>query len=158
VAKYVLDANCYVDAARTPEALQALNRFASWATPQLFLSAVVAAELRAGLRSVAERRRLEREVLAPFVRRNRIVTPSAAAWDALGLTLATLGGRGGHEPGRATQSFAFDVLLAYSCRERGAVLITRNRRDMERIRTVFAFEFLAPYPAPPTVPSGQGAA
>jgi predicted nucleic acid-binding protein len=119
---------------------------------------VVAAELRAGLRSVAERRRLEREVLAPFVRRNRIVAPSAAAWDALGLTLATLRPRGPDEPRKATQSFAFDVLLAYSCRERGAVLITRNSRDMERIRTVFAFEFVAPYPAPPTSPSVPGAA
>jgi predicted nucleic acid-binding protein len=46
------------------------------------------------------------------------------------------------------RGFVFDVLIAFSCREAGVVLITRNVRDMERIRSVFRFEFVAPFPPP----------
>ena len=38
------------------------------------------------------------------------------------------------------------ILIAYSCREAGAVLISHNNRDLERIRRVFPFEFTRPYP------------
>jgi len=50
--------------------------------------------------------------------------------------------------GRVPRSVVRDVLVAYSCREAGAVLVSANRRDMERIARVFAFEFAAPYPVP----------
>jgi len=50
------------------------------------------------------------------------------------------------ELARVRRGFAFAILLAYSCRERGMVLVTRNGRDMARIRTVFAFQFEKPYP------------
>jgi len=146
VAKYVLDSNCYIDAANNPDEQTAMGHFVTWAAPQLHLSSVVAAELRAGARSPRDRSQLEELVLDPFVRRRRIITPSASAWDALGLTLATLGEREGLEPGRVGRTFAFDVLLAYSAREAGATVVTRNRRDMVRIRNIFAFEFVAPYP------------
>ena len=43
-------------------------------------------------------------------------------------------------------SFAFEILIAYSCREIGAVLVTRNVKDMDRIRHVFAFSYVEPYP------------
>ena len=121
----------------------------TWAAPQLYLSTVVAAELRAGARSPADRLRLEELVLRLFVRRQRIITPTAAAWDALGHTLATLGNRPGLEPQLVRRGFAFDILLASSARKAGAAVVTRNRRNMERIRTVFAFDFLAPYPERP---------
>lgn len=149
MTKYVLDSNCYIDAARNVEQQVALGHFVTWAAPQLYLSSVVAAELRAGARSSRDRDQLEELVLDPFVRRNRVITPTAAAWDALGLTLATLGDHEGLEPQLVRQGFAFDVLLAYSARETGATVVTRNRRDMTRIRTVFAFDFIAPYPERP---------
>jgi hypothetical protein len=44
------------------------------------------------------------------------------------------------------KSFIFDILLAYSCRELGAVLISSNERDLRRIRRVFTFDFAPPYP------------
>lgn len=44
--------------------------------------------------------------------------------------------------------YDFDVLVAHSCREIGAVLVTANLRDMERIASVFAFHHAAPYPRP----------
>lgn len=144
--KYALDTNCYIDASRDPEALAQLTRFSTWSIPSLFLSSVVAAELRAGVASSRERQTLEEEVLGPFVRRGRVLTPSAAAWDALGLTLATLREKEGLQLARVRRSFALDILLAYSCREGGAVLVTGNARDMERIRNVFTFEYVAPYP------------
>ncbi len=144
--KYVLDANCYIDASRDEAAWAALADFTTWAAPQLYLSSVVAAELRVGARSAHDRAQLEKLVLGPFVRRGRILTPSAAAWDALGLTLATLREREGLELGQVGRAFAFDILLAYSCREGGTVLVTQNARDMARIRRVFAFDYVAPYP------------
>ncbi len=144
--KYVLDANCYIDATRDSEAWTALARFTAWSAPGLFLSSVVAARLRAGARSPRDREKLEDTVLGPFVGRRRVLTPSAAAWDALGLTLATLRERGGLPLAQVRRGFAFDILLAYSCREGGALLVTRNARDMARIRRVFTFEYVAPYP------------
>ena len=144
--KYVLDSNCYIDASRDAEALAALEQFVLWSTPGLYLSSVVAAELRAGTRSARDRKALEKDVLGPFVRRGRVLTPSESAWDALGLTLATLREKGGLQLAQVPRTFALDILLAYSCREGGAVLVTRNDRDMARIRQVFEFEHVAPYP------------
>jgi predicted nucleic acid-binding protein len=149
VRKYVLDSNCYIDASRDAEALTELTQFTSWSASGLFLSSVVASELRAGAGSSKDRKKLEEHVLGPFVRRGRVVTPTAAAWDALGLTLATLREKEGLQLAQVRRSFAFDILLAYSCRQIGAVLVTGNARDMERIRRVFAFEHVAPYPDRP---------
>ena len=146
--KFLLDTNCYIDASRDSAELASLRRFAGWSSPGLFLSSVVAAELRAGARSASDRKKLEKDVLDPFARRGRILTPSAAAWDALGLALATLREEGGLQLASVRRSFAFDILVAYSCRENGVVLVTRNARDMARIQGVFKFDFVAAYPEP----------
>ena len=144
--KYVLDTNCYIDASRGSETLTELTRFATWSAPGLFLSSVVAAELRAGARSQQDRRKLEKDILDPFVRRGRVLTPSRSAWDALGLTLATLREKEGLKLAQVPRAFALDVLIAYSCREAGVTLVTANERDMKRIRGVFNFQYIAPYP------------
>ncbi|HEY0152936.1 MAG TPA: PIN domain-containing protein [Longimicrobium sp.] len=144
--KYVLDTNCFVDAARSEPAAAAYEAFVARAAPGLWLSAVVAAELRAGARTARARRVLERQVLGPYLRRGRVLTPSAAGWEALGTVLATLATREGLDLKQVPRSFVFDVLIAHSCREAGAVLISANVRDMERIRRVFAFDHVEPYP------------
>lgn len=142
--KHVLDTNCFIDAARGAEARAAFETFSSLAAPGLYLSAVVAAELRAGAgRSLVA---LERNVLGPYVRRQRVLTPSAASWHALGTTLAFLAGSDGMVLSQVRRSFLFDILIAHSCREAGAVLVSSNTRDLERIARVFAFDFVAPYP------------
>jgi predicted nucleic acid-binding protein len=146
VRKYVIDTSCYIDASHDSAALAALQEFAGRAAPGLYLSSVVAAELRGGSRSARDRKILEDRVLGPFARRDRLLTPGPAAWDALGRTLAALRDREGLQLSQVPRSFAFDVLLAYSCREQGVVLVTGNTRDMTRIRRVFAFEYVAPYP------------
>lgn len=121
----------------------------AWAAPGLWLSAVATAELRAGARTARARRILERQVLGPYLRRGRVLTPSAARWEALGTVLATPGTREGLDLKQVPRSFVFDVLIAHSCREAGAVLVSANVRDMERIRRVFAFEHVALYPDAP---------
>lgn len=144
--KYALDSNCYIDASRVPSELAALETFTARLAPRLYLSSVVAAELRAGTRSSHDRKQLDEQVLAPFYRRGRILTPSVAAWDALGLTLSRLREEGSLNYDNMPRGLAFDVLIAFSCREAGVVLVTRNARDMKRIRSVFRFEFVAPFP------------
>ena len=144
--KYLVDTNCYIDASRDSRELASLTRFVTWSAPGLYLSSVVAAELRAGARSGTDRKKLEKDVLGPFVRRGRVLTPSSGAWDALGLTLATLRDEEGLQLASVSRSLAFDILIAYSCRESGVILVTRNVNDMARIRRVFAFNYVEPYP------------
>jgi predicted nucleic acid-binding protein len=146
VRRYVLDTNCYIDASHDPDALAQMTDFSNWAAPGLFLSSVVASELRAGVSTARRRKKLDEDVLGPFVRRGRVLTPSAAAWDALGLALAAMRESEGIQLAQVRRSFAFDILLAYSCRVAGATLVTANTRDMERIERVFSFQHARPYP------------
>lgn len=143
---YVLDTNCFIDAARDPVAAAGFEAFCARAAPALVLSSVVAAALRAGARTPTARHTLERQVLAPYLRRGRVLTPSAASWDALGTTLATLAAEEGLDLRQVPRSFVFDVLVAHSCREAGAVLVSANRRDLDRIGRVFRFDSASPYP------------
>jgi predicted nucleic acid-binding protein len=143
---FVLDTNCFVDASRTAAGAVAFDEFCARAAPRLLLSTVVAAELRAGAADARAKRVLEREVLAPYVRRRRLLNPSSAAWEAMGITLSTLVTREGLVLGEVRRSFIFDILIARSCREVGATLVSRNTDDLTRIARVFPFSFVAPYP------------
>jgi len=145
--KFVLDTNCFVDASRTAADAAAFAEFCAWATPRLYLSTVVAAELRAGAGSAKDRRTLERESLSPYVRRGRLVNPSPTAWEELGTTLATLVEDEGLVLHDVRRSFVFDILIARSCREIGATLVSRNAADLSRIAKVFHFDFVPPYPS-----------
>src|ERR1700676_1658599 len=144
--KLLLDTNCFIDASRTEAGADAFAAFCARAAPRLYLSTVVAAELRAGAGNAKERRTLERRVLSPYVRRRRLLNPSAAAWEALGATLARLVEDEGLVLADIRKRFMFDILVAWSCREVGAVLVSRNMKDLSRIAKVFRFEFVTPYP------------
>jgi predicted nucleic acid-binding protein len=146
--KFILDTNCFVDASRVDAEAAELADFCAWAAPGLYLSSVVAAELRAGAGSLKNRRALERHVLSPYIRRGRLVNPQPAAWEALGTTLARLAEDDGLVLRDVRRSFVLDILIARSCREIGAVLVSRNVGDLSRIAKVFAFDFVAPYPLP----------
>ena len=146
VRKFVLDANCFIAASRSDENAALLEIFVQRAAPRLYLSTVVAAELRAGMTRIRDLRKLEKAVLKPYYNRGRVINPSAAAWEALGKTLAWLVKNEGIILRTTARSFIFDILLAYSCRELGAVLISGNERDLQRIRQVFTFDFAPPYP------------
>ncbi len=144
--KFLLDTNCFIDAARDSTFRARFAQFCESAAPGLYLSAVVAAELRAGAQDVASREHLESEVLAGYVRRGRILTPSARSWEALGHILSVLGANTGLRADQTPRSFVFDILVAQTCREHGVTLISGNRRDMQRIATVTPFDFTAPFP------------
>src|SRR5438477_10499684 len=124
--KFVLDTNCFVDTSRSDAEAAAFAEFCAWAAPRLYLSTVVAAELRAGAGSAKDRRTLERQVLSPYLRRGRLLNPSPAAWGALGTTLAALVEQDGLVLREVRRSFVFDILIAGSCREIGATLVSRN--------------------------------
>ena len=144
--KFVLDTNCFVDASRSAAELAAFTKFCAWAAPGLYLSTVVAAELRAGAGSAKDRRALERRILSPYVQRRRRLNPSPVAWEALGTTLAALVEDEGLVLRSVRRSFVFDILIARSCRDIGATLVSRNSADLSRIASVFSFDFVAPYP------------
>jgi predicted nucleic acid-binding protein len=144
--KFVVDTNCFVDASRTDDDAAAFAEFCTWAAPGLYLSTVVAAELRAGVGSAKDRGTLEREVFSPYIRRGRLLNPSPAVWEGLGTTLAAFVERESLVLRDVRRSFVFDILIARSCREIGATLVSRNSADLSRIAKVFSFEFVPPYP------------
>ena len=141
--RYVVDTNLYIDALRTERDRLALGAFLTAYAPFVHLSAVVVQELRAGVRGRAAAR-LEAAIVAPFERRDRLVTPSYAAWKETGRVLSELVAPAMWAA--VTRSFVNDVLLAMSCREAGVVLVTRNAVDCARIATVRPFDFVAPWP------------
>jgi predicted nucleic acid-binding protein len=141
--RYVIDTHLYIDALRTEQGKHALNDFQSAFAPFLHFSAVVAQELRAGVRA-ADAQRLEAGLFAPYERRGRLIAPSYGAWKEAGRVLGELVGPSQWRS--VTRSFVNDVLLAMSCREAGAVLVTGNTTDFARIAAARRFEFIAPWP------------
>ena len=65
----------------------------------------------------------------------------------MGTTLATLVEDEGLVLRDIRRSFVFDILIARSCRDIGATLVSRNATDLSRIAKVFAFDFVMPYPS-----------
>jgi predicted nucleic acid-binding protein len=136
----VLDTNVYVRALRDPSAQRALIEFHRASAPWEWLSSVVVQELRVGV-SGADAARLDAHIFRPFEDRGRLVTPSYRAWKQAGAVLREYSERWGPALRRLPRSLVNDVLLALSCREMGAVLVTHNHDDFERIASVAKFEF-----------------
>jgi len=147
--KYVLDTQLFIDAFRNPTANEILQQFHRAFAPFEYLSAVVAQELRAGVKSTRDRKALERNVVDVFERSGRMFAPSVSAWHRSGDLLADMARNEGLEIGRVSKSFANDLLLALSCREEGCVLVTGNHRDFQRIRQRVPFDFVKPWPGGP---------
>ncbi|HEY4219355.1 MAG TPA: type II toxin-antitoxin system VapC family toxin [Gemmatimonadaceae bacterium] len=141
--RYVLDTNLYIDALRSEDGRNALAAFQAAFAPFLHFSAVVAQELRAGVSANAAAT-LDAALFAPYERRGRLITPSYAAWKEAGRMLSELVAPAQWRS--VTRSFVNDVLLAMSCREAGAVLVTANERDFARIASVRRFDFVPPWP------------
>ncbi len=144
--KYVLDTQLFINGFRDPAANVALQRFHQAFAPAEHLSAVVAQELRAGVKRDEDRKALERNVLNVFERAGRAIVPSASAWHRSGDLLSEMARQEGLEIARVSKAFANDILIALSCRESGCVLVTENDRDFSRIRRFIAFEFMKPWP------------
>jgi predicted nucleic acid-binding protein len=145
--KYVIDTNLFIDGFRDPAANLELQRFQGAFAPFLYLHAVVAHELRAGTRSTADRDKLEREILEKFERLGRVVTPSAACLSSAGDVLADIARADRLAVSKVPKSFLCDILIAQSCREAGATLITANGGDFQRIARYVSFKHVPPWPA-----------
>jgi predicted nucleic acid-binding protein len=146
--KYALDTNLFIQAFRDRTANTELQRFHRGFAPFEYLSAIVIQELRAGIRSARDKKKLERYVLNPFLRAHRVVTPSLRAWTLSGDVLARFAVHDGVSLGSVSKAFGNDVLLALSCREAGMVLVTSNVRDFGRIQRFVRFRFVKPWPTP----------
>lgn len=146
MTKYLIDTNLYIRAIRDIEAGKALREFSLQFAPHLYISSVVLQELSMGATSVRKLAQVEADVVRPFERRGRIVTPSHEAWKQTGRVLASLKREEAVEVARLPKSFVNDVLLGCSCREAGVTLITENRGDFERIEKRVRFGFVAPWP------------
>lgn len=144
--KYVLDTNIFINADRDPQWADELNRFSVENLPSIHLSAVVVQELLAGAISPAIAKGIRVNYVEPFERRGRLVTPGYASWKRAGHIMAKLVGRKVMSPGSFGRGFVNDCVLAASCRERGATLITLNTRDFELIQKVEPVEVVLPWP------------
>ena len=142
VRRYVLDTNVLISAFRDAAANDWLQAFHRAHAPGEHLSSVVIQELLAGMRSLEDRRKLERHWLHRFEVVQRVVTPSPLAWRRSGDVLRALRAREGLELSRVSKSFGNDILIALSCREAGMTLVTNDTVDFQRIAKVAPFEFV----------------
>lgn len=142
--KFALDTNVIIDGLRDPDGAIALDLFHAEFAPFVYLSAVVAHELRVGARA-GDAKRVERNLFAPFERRGRVFFPTYAAWSRAGDVLRELRGPGAMPA--ISRSFGNDVLIALSCREAGVTLVTSNTRDFARIAAVTPVDFVEPWPS-----------
>jgi predicted nucleic acid-binding protein len=145
--KYVLDTNLYIYAFRDEGWGEALDRFSSEHLPSIYLHAVVVQELLAGAIDIKKERSIHSNLITPFERKGRIVTPSYRAWRRTGEIMARLIQRKLASPGSFARSFQNDCLLAASCQEQGATLITNNTSDFELIQKVEPVRVASPWPS-----------
>lgn len=106
----------------------------------LYLSAVVAQELYAGAIDQYTIRALD-ELYEVFARNDRLIAPSAEDWKVCGSVLSQVGRKHGFESikkGRLVN----DVLIALSCKNAGATLLTSNHKDFQIIHEFVKFKFL----------------
>ncbi|MDX2193698.1 MAG: type II toxin-antitoxin system VapC family toxin [Gemmatimonadales bacterium] len=130
--RYVLDTSVYVGAWRNEDERRALAAFVRRHASRLLLSAVVLLELRAGARTDDAALALE-EFESAFGGRGGIVVPGASAYREAGRALADLAVRERLAAGAIPAALVNDALLAASCREQRATLLTRNGADFARL-------------------------
>lgn len=138
---FALDSNVYVVALRDSAGLAALKRFHLNFGTRTRLHAVVALELRAGVRSPAHASALE-SLVEPYAERDRVIVPSFEAYLHAGRALSALADREGWQSGDP-EALA-DALLAASCREEKVTLVTANVRHFAALqRQLRGFRFRA---------------
>ena len=104
------------------------------------LSAVVLMELLAGAFSTRDRR-LIRDIILPFAKANRLITPTVSLYEEAGHVLRRLQRVHGYSMPSA-YVLVNDVLIALSARSIGASVITQNERDFAAIQSVRPFKLV----------------
>ncbi len=90
MTKYVLDTNIFVQADRNQTRAEELAAFYASFLPVTFLHSVVVQELLLGAVDARRGRELYDGYVAPFARRQRVLTPSCANWRRSGQVVAAL--------------------------------------------------------------------
>jgi predicted nucleic acid-binding protein len=147
VKRFVVDTNLYVRAFRSADDAAALQQFYSTFAPAVWLSSVVLFELIVGAATTAKQTEIDEWLARPLRRVNRIQTPSHSAWEGAGRAVAALAKRERMDRRVVPKSLINDALLAASCRDAGATLVTDNAHDFERIARFIRFRFTAPWPS-----------
>lgn len=139
---YALDTNVYIVALREAPRLARLKEFHLRFGTRARLNAIVAMELRAGVRTDDHARAVE-ALVAPYARRDRVIVPTFEAFVQAGRVLAALASKERLTLVSHGSSLASDALLASSCREAGAILVTENVRHFAAIqRQLRGFKFV----------------
>jgi predicted nucleic acid-binding protein len=147
VRKYVLDTNLYIKAFRSLEGARELQNFYEAFAPNTYLSSIVLHELLVGANTEAKNRTIQDTLAQPLRRARRVITPSHGAWQASAEAIARMTRKDKCDLRSVPKSLIHDYLLAASCREAGATLITDNTADFAAIRRYMRFEYEAAWPA-----------
>ncbi|TAN45492.1 MAG: type II toxin-antitoxin system VapC family toxin [Nitrospirae bacterium] len=110
----------------------------SGGNPIIYMSAVVMEELYAGAFDTESLRLLDK-MQATFRRVGRLTVPDAEDWMHAGKTIAKLGKKYGFD-GTYLHKLTNDVLIALSARRIGALVVTHNIKDFQRIREFAVFK------------------
>jgi predicted nucleic acid-binding protein len=89
---------------------------------------------------------VERLLLAPFRGRARVLVPGERTWRLVAGINRELRRRRGLAEKLRSRAFLNDMLLAASCREVGATLITANAADFALIGRAIGFRFVTAFP------------
>lgn len=144
---YIIDTSLYIQALRDPDFASALESFQETAFPQLWLSAVVTFEIMLGAFGNAREELYQRWLVLPFSKRNRVLAPDERSWRMAARMHREIRALGGFEAKLRLRSFYNDMLIAATCRQVGATLLTANRSDYELLNRVMGVRYLTHFPA-----------
>ena len=135
--KIVLDTSVYIPLLRKGKMPGAVIESAGTI---VYLSIIVMQELYAGAIDQHTIKTLD-ELYNVFRKNGRVIVPSLENWRTCGLVLSQIGERHGFESikkGRLVN----DVLIALSCKDADAVVLTSNHKDFGMIHEFVGFQFL----------------
>lgn len=145
-AAYIVDTSLYIRAFRESDYGERFRIWHARMIPRLAMSGVVLHELLVGARKKRGRHLIEAAYAMEFQRRGRLLTPSVAVWKKAADADRRLRTNGGYREKLEKRSFAHDLLIALTCREMGAILLTNNTADFELIRSVTGVRYLTDLP------------
>ena len=89
MAKHLIDSDLYIDLIQSGTTLPVIRELYEADAPGIYFSSIVAQELLAGAQSPAGKRRVE-ELLRPFEKVGRVITPNHNQWKDAGSVLAKI--------------------------------------------------------------------
>ncbi len=145
--RYVLDTNLYVRAFRSEKGAQQLRDYYAAFTPSTYLSSIVLHELLVGANTEAKHQHIMQTMAVPLLRAGRVITPSHGAWQASAEAIARMARKEKRDLRTIPKSLVNDYLLAASCRESGATLVSENVADLDEVGHYIKFQYMTPWPS-----------